>query len=240
MVENIIFDVDGTLVDSVDEHAEAWRRAFLEFGRDVPFSHVRSQIGKGADQLMPVFFNDEELSRFGKDLEEYRSELFLKDFLPKVRPFPKVRELFQRLRKDGRHIALASSAKAEELKHYVKLLRIDGLFEEATSKDEVDKSKPHPDIFTVALERLGKPDVNSTIVVGDTPYDALAAGKLSLPTVGVLCGGFSPDDLRAAGCRVLLKDPAELLARYEASPRSWPWGETGMPAAPEAEDEESR
>jgi HAD superfamily hydrolase (TIGR01509 family) len=238
MVEFVIFDVDGTLVDSVDEHAEAWRRAFLEFGRDIPFAHVRSQIGKGADQLIPVFFNDEEVARFGKELEEYRTQLFLKDFLPKIRPFPKVRELFQRLRKEDRHLALASSAKEEELKHYVKLCRIEGLFEEATSKDEVDKSKPHPDIFAAAMKRLGNPDVNATVVVGDTPYDALAAGKLSLPTVGMLCGGFPTEDLRAAGCRVLMKDPAELLARFEADPRNWPWGEAGLPATPE--DDESR
>jgi HAD superfamily hydrolase (TIGR01549 family) len=238
MVQNVIFDVDGTLVDSVDEHAEAWRRAFLEFGRDLPFAHVRSQIGKGADQLIPVFFNDEELARFGKELEEYRSALFLKDFLPKIRPFPKVRELFQRLRKEGIRIALASSAKEQELKHYVKLCRIEGLFEEATSKEDVDKSKPHPDIFEAALKRLGNPDVSTTLVVGDTPYDALAAGKLHLPTLGVLCGGFPADDLRAAGCRVLMKDPAELLTRFEASRDTWPWGEAGMPTGPE--DEESR
>jgi HAD superfamily hydrolase (TIGR01509 family) len=238
MVEYVIFDVDGTLVDSVDEHAEAWRRAFLEFGRDVPFAHVRSQIGKGADQLIPVFFHEEEVARFGKDLEEYRTQLFLKDFLPKIRAFPKVRELFQQLRKEGRRIALASSAKEEELKHYVKICRIEGLFEEATSKDEVNNSKPHPDIFAAAMKRLGNPDVSATVVVGDTPYDALAAGKLSLPTVGMLCGGFPAEDLRAAGCRVLMKDPAELLARLEAAPRNWPWGEVGLPAAPE--DDESR
>jgi len=238
MVKYVVFDVDGTLVDSVDEHAEAWRRAFLEFGRDVPFAHVRSQIGKGADQLIPVFFNDEEVERFGKQLEEYRTQLFLKDFLPKIRAFPKVRELFQRLRKEGCRIALASSAKEEELKHYVKICRLEGLFEEATSKDEVDKSKPHPDIFAAAMKRLGNPDVSDTVVVGDTPYDALAAGKLSLPTLGVLCGGFPAEDLRAAGCRVLMKDPAELLARLEAAPRTWPWGEAGLPAAPE--DDESR
>lgn len=238
MVEYVIFDVDGTLVDSVDEHAEAWRRAFLEFGRDVPFAHVRSQIGKGADQLIPVFFTEEEVARFGKELEEYRTQMFLKDFLPKIRAFPKVRELFQRLRKEGRRIALASSAKEEELKHYVKICRIEGLFEEATNKDEVDKSKPHPDIFAAAMKRLGSPDVNATVVVGDTPYDALAAGKLSLPTVGMLCGGFPAEDLRAAGCRGLMKDPAELLARLEADPRNWPWDEAGVPAAPE--DDESR
>lgn len=238
MVENVIFDVDGTLVDSVDEHAEAWRRAFLEFGRDVPFAHVRSQIGKGADQLIPVFFTEEELERFGKELAEYRSRLFLKDFLPKVRAFPRVRELFQRLRQEGRRLALASSAREEELKHYVKLCRLEGLFEQATSKDEVDKSKPHPDIFAAALQRLGSPEASTTVVVGDTPYDALAAGKLGLPTVGVLCGGFPAEDLRAAGCRVLMKDPAELLARLEAAPRAWPWGEEGLPVSPE--DDESR
>jgi len=238
MVQNVIFDVDGTLVDSVDEHAEAWRRAFLEFGRDVPFAHVRSQIGKGADQLIPVFFNDEELAQFGKELEEYRSQLFLKDFLPKIRAFPKVRELFQRLRKEGFHIALASSAKEDELKYYAKLCRIQGLYEEATSKDDAEKSKPHPDIFEAALKRLGSPEASTCVVLGDTPYDAIAAGKLHVPTVGMLCGGFSPDDLRAAGCRVLVKDPAELLARLESSARTWPWGEAGVPTSPE--DDESR
>ena len=228
MVETVIFDVDGTLVDSVDEHAEAWRRAFLHFGRDIPFSHVRSQIGKGADQLVPVFFNDDELERFGKELEEYRSQLFLKEFLPKIRPFPRVKELFLRLRAGGLRLALASSAKDEELKQYVKLCGIDGLFEAKTNKDEVEKSKPHPDIFDAALEKLGRPDVRSTVVVGDTPYDALAANKLGLPTVSVLAGGFPPDDLRSAGCRTLVKDPAELLERYEASARTWPWSESGM------------
>ena len=96
LVRDIIFDVDGTLVDSVDEHAEAWRRAFLEFGRDVPFAHVRSQIGKGADQLMPVFFTEDELEKFGQELSDYRSELFKREFMPKLRPFPKVREHFER------------------------------------------------------------------------------------------------------------------------------------------------
>ncbi|NVI98666.1 HAD family hydrolase [Myxococcus sp. AM009] len=238
MVENVIFDVDGTLVDSVDEHAEAWRRAFLHFGRDIPFAHVRSQIGKGADQLIPVFFNDEEVERFDKELDEYRGKLFLDEFLPKVRPFPRVRELFQRLRAGGLRIVLASSAKEPELKHYVKLCGIEGLFESKTSADEVDKSKPHPDIFEAALARLGKPSPDVTVVVGDTPYDALAANQSSLPTVGVLAGGFPPDDLRSAGCRTLVKDPADLLARYEASRREWPWNESD--ASQVAKDDERR
>ncbi|RKH43072.1 HAD family hydrolase [Corallococcus sp. AB049A] len=237
MVENVIFDVDGTLIDSVDEHAEAWRRSFIEFGRDIPFAHVRSQIGKGSDQLLPVFFNDEELERFGKDLDEYRSALFKREFLPKVRAFPRVKELFQQLRKRGRKIALASSAKDDELKRYVELCGIDGLFETKTNKDEVDKSKPHPDIFEAAMTKLGKPDPATVVVVGDTPYDALAAGKLHLASVGVLCGGFRAEDLRTAGCRTLVKDPAELLRRLEEDPEAWPWDAASRDTS---KDEESR
>jgi HAD superfamily hydrolase (TIGR01509 family) len=237
LVQNVIFDVDGTLVDSVDEHAEAWRRAFLEFGRDVPFAHVRSQIGKGADQLMPVFFTEDELEKFGQELSDYRSTLFKREFMPKLRPFPRVRELLQRLRSDGIRVALASSAKGDELEFYIKLCGIEGLTQVETSKADADKSKPHPDIFEAALEKLGRPEVHSVVVVGDTPYDALAASKLSLPTVGVLCGGFPEDDLRTAGCRAIYKDPADLLAHYDSSRDSWPWAADAVAAA---KDEESR
>lgn len=237
MVKAVIFDVDGTLVDSVDEHAEAWRRAFLDYGRDLPFAHVRSQIGKGADQLMPVFLTDEELERFGKQLEAHRTELYLREFMPKVRAFPKVRELFERLRADGVKVALATSAKDQELAHLEKLCGIEDLEPAETTKDDVDRSKPHPDIFEAAWNELGRPPADTVVVVGDTPYDAIAAVKLGLPPLGVLCGGFSAADLRTAGCRVLMRDPAELLARYEQNPQTWPWGAAGAAAT---EDEGSR
>jgi HAD superfamily hydrolase (TIGR01509 family) len=237
LVRNVIFDVDGTLVDSVDEHAEAWRRAFLEFGRDVPFAHVRSQIGKGSDQLMPVFFTEDELEKFGHELSEYRSTLFKREFMPKLRPFPKVRELLQRLRQDGMRIALASSANGDELEFYMRLCDIEGLTDGEASKSDAAKSKPHPDIFEAALERLGRPEAHSAVVVGDTPYDALAASKLGLPTVGMLCGGFPEEDLRTAGCRAIYKDPSDLLAHYESSRDTWPWA---ADAVATAKDEESR
>jgi HAD superfamily hydrolase (TIGR01509 family) len=237
LVRNVIFDVDGTLVDSVDEHAEAWRRAFLEFGRDVPFAHVRSQIGKGADQLVPVFFTEDELEKFGKELSDYRATLFKREFMPKLRPFPRVRELFQRLRDEGMGIALASSAQGDELEFYINLCGIQGLTDVETSKGDVDKTKPHPDIFEAALERLGRPEPHTVAVVGDTPYDALAASKLGLPTVGVLCGGFPEEDLRTAGCRAIYKDPADLLAHYESSRDTWPWAADAVAAA---KDDESR
>ncbi|MBM7113200.1 HAD family hydrolase [Archangium primigenium] len=236
MVQNVIFDVDGTLVDSVDEHAEAWRRAFLEFGRDVPFAHVRSQIGKGADQLLPVFFTEDELEKFGQELEDYRSALFQREFMPKLRPFPEVRELFQRLRADGMRVAVASSCKDEELERYLRLCRIEGMTDGETTKDDAAKSKPHPDIFSAALERLGRPQPHTVVVVGDTPYDALAAGKLGIMSVGVRCGGFPEDDLRTAGCRAIYQDPSQLLAQYESAPDTWPWTAESLTS----KDDESR
>lgn len=215
MLKTIIFDVDGTLVDSVDLHAEAWRRAFLKFGRDVAFADVRQQIGKGGDQLLPVFFSKEELDEFGDELEEHRGELFKREFLPRVRAFPSVRELFERIIGDGKRVALASSAKEEELGAYKKIARVEDLVEEETSADDAEKSKPHPDIFEAALDKLGDVKAGEVVVVGDTPYDAQAAGKINLRTVGVLCGGFPERQLRDAGCREIYRDPADLLARYD-------------------------
>ena len=218
MIKAIIFDIDGTLVDSVDLHARAWQETFRKYGREVEFEQVRHQIGKGGDQLMPVFFSEEELARFGKEMEKFRGDLFKRDYLPRVRAFPQVRELFERVQRDGLRIALASSAKEDELKTYKEVARITDLVEEETSADDAEKSKPHPDIFEAALAALGDIEAHEAIVIGDTPYDAEAAGKINLRTICVLCGGFPEAELRAAGCTDIYQDPADLLARYDASP----------------------
>ena len=218
MIKGVIFDVDGTIVDSVDLHAQAWQEAFKKFGREVPFEKVRHQIGKGGDQLMPVFFSKEELERFGKEMEEYRGEIYKRDHLSRVTGFAKVRELFERIRRDDKRIALASSAKKDELEVYKEIARISDLIEAETSADDAEKSKPHPDIFEAALKRLGGIAPEKIMVIGDTPYDAEAAGKARLRTVGVLCGGFSEEELRATGCIAIYKDPADLLALYDDSP----------------------
>ena len=213
MIQGVMFDVDGTLVDSVDLHARAWKDAFQRFGRDVPFEDVRRQIGKGADQLLPVFFSNEELSEFGVQLEEYRAELFKQAYLPRVTAFPKVRELFRKIVGDGKRIVLASSGSKEEIAHYKKLARIEDLVAAETSADDVERSKPYPDIFAVALSRLGINN-DEAFVVGDTPYDAEAATKLGLETIGLLCGGFLKEDLLQAGCFAIYRDPEELLVEY--------------------------
>ncbi len=217
-VQAVVFDIDGTLVDSVDLHAQAWRVAFKKFGKTIGFAEVRRQIGKGADQLLPVFFSPKELAKFGQELEEYRSELYKNEYLPRIKAFPKVRALFERIRQDGKRIALASSAKGDELNTYKKVTRIDDLIHAETSSDDAEKSKPHPDIFDAALAELGDIARNRVVVVGDTPYDAQAAAKANLRTIGLLCGGWSENDLRGAGCIAIYCDPAELLARYEQSP----------------------
>ncbi|MGN6719386.1 MAG: HAD family hydrolase [Candidatus Binatia bacterium] len=218
MTEAVIFDIDGTLVESVDLHAEAWRVAFKEFGKDVDFHAVRSQIGKGADQLLPVFLSSAELAQFGKALEDYRGDLYKRDYLPRVKAFPKVRELFQRIQQDGKRIALASSAKGDELKIYKAIAQIEDLIHAETSSDNAEKSKPHPDIFDAALGELGDVLRSHVVVVGDTPYDAQAASKARLQTIGMLSGGWQEKNLREAGCIAIYRDPADLLASYENSP----------------------
>lgn len=215
----VLFDIDGTLIDSVDAHAEAWQRAFRQFGRELPFDRIRSQIGKGSDQFLPGLISKAEIERFGGELEAYRLDLYMREYVPRLRAFPGVRPLFERLKADGKRIALASSAKGEELEAYRKLLGVDDLVDGLSSSVDAERSKPHPDIFNAALDRLGgRIDPARAIVVGDTPYDAQAASRASLRTIGLLCGGFPAEELRHAGCIALYRDPADLLARYDESP----------------------
>jgi HAD superfamily hydrolase (TIGR01549 family) len=215
--EAVVFDVDGTLLDSVDLHAKAWVDAFRDYGHEVPFEQIRRQIGKGGDQLMPVFLSKAEIDRISGKLEARRGAILKERYLPLIKAFPAVRELFQRLIADGRQIALASSAKEDELAQYKKIANIVDLIDAETSTDDAEKSKPHPDIFQAALARLADKNPDRAIVVGDTPYDAEAAAKAGLRTIGLLCGGWSEEELRRAGCLAVFKDPADLLARYSQS-----------------------
>lgn len=216
MIEAIIFDVDGTLVDSVDFHARAWQETFREYGKEVSFEEVRSQIGKGGDQLLPVFWSQEELARLEQPMSEARSKLFKEKYLSQVRPFPQVRALVQKLLSGGQRVALASSAIGEELEAYKKIANIDDLIKTETSKDDADKSKPHPDIFQAALAKLGHPSLHECVVIGDTPYDIEAARKAGLRTIAVRCGGFPEETLQ--GAIAIYDDPADLLAQLDESP----------------------
>jgi HAD superfamily hydrolase (TIGR01549 family) len=217
MFKFVIFDVDGTLVDSVDLHARAWQETFQTFGKQVAFQDIRGQIGKGGDQLLPVFFSKEELDKFGKKIEKKRDEIFQKKYLPQTKPFPKVRELFEHILQDGKRIGLASSAKEDDLDHFKKILSIGDLSDAEITAEDVEKSKPTPDIFLAAMKKLGDPLPGEVIIIGDTPYDAIAARQAKLKIIGVLSGGFPSDQLRKEGCMEIYRDPADLLARYDES-----------------------
>jgi HAD superfamily hydrolase (TIGR01509 family) len=212
-----IFDIDGTLVDSVDLHASAWQEAFARFGHDVSFEQARSQIGKGGDQLVPVFLSAAQQRDYGEELEEWRGERFRSRYLSMVRPFSAVPELIQRVRDAGLKVAVASSAKKQELDIYLDIAGVTHLVDECTSSEDADRSKPAPDIFEVALKKLGVAAAEA-VAIGDTPYDAQAAGKAGMRTIGVLCGGFAEASLRTAGCVAVYPGPGALFACFDTSP----------------------
>jgi HAD superfamily hydrolase (TIGR01549 family) len=208
-----IFDLDGTLIDSVDLHALAWHEAMVRFGHDVSFEQARSQIGKGGDKLIPEFLSGDEQRDHGKELEEWRGNRFKTEYLPLVRPFSVVPDLLRRVRNAGLRIAIGSSAKKEELNKYLDIARIADLVDMTTSSEDAEQSKPAPDIFEIVLKKLGI-EGGDAVAIGDTPYDAAAAGKAKIATIGVLCGGFTEASLRQAGCVEVYPGPAALLARF--------------------------
>lgn len=216
MPKAAIFDVDGTLLDSVDLHALAWHEAMAKFGHEVSFEQVRGQIGKGGDKLIPHFLSEEAQRDHGKEMEEWRGSRFKSEYLPLVRPFSAVPDLLRRVKDAGVRIAVASSAKKDELEKYLDIAGIGDLVEVTTCSDDVEQSKPAPDIFAAVLKKLGV-EGHEAVAIGDTPYDAEAANKAKIATVGVLCGGFTESSLRQAGCVQVYPGPAALLACFKDS-----------------------
>ncbi|VXC92539.1 HAD family hydrolase [Burkholderia sp. 8Y] len=217
MPSAIIFDIDGTLIDSVDLHALAWHDAFKQFGHDVSFENARSQIGKGGDKLLPVFLTSEQIRDHGEALEAWRGQRFKSEYLPMVRPFSAVPDLLHAIRERGLKIAIASSAKKDELDVYIDIAGIAHLVDAKVSSEDVGESKPSPDIFDVTMRRLNvsPPDA---VAIGDSPYDAQAASRLGVKAVGVLSGCFTEKALMEAGCISIYPGPAAILACLDASP----------------------
>jgi HAD superfamily hydrolase (TIGR01509 family) len=213
----LLFDVDGTLVDTNDLHAVAWHEAFRAFGHALPVAEIRGQIGKGGDNLIPALLpalGAEEKER----IEKHRSTLFERDYLPRAMPFPGVRALFERLVGDGIRIVLASSSRRSEVEFYLGLIGCEDLVEDMTSKDDAERSKPCPDIFEAALARLAPIAADRAMVVGDSPWDMKAAAKAGLRSIGFRCGGFPDAALIEAGACALYDGPRDLLACYADSP----------------------
>jgi HAD superfamily hydrolase (TIGR01509 family) len=216
VVKAVLSDIDGTLVESNWLHAAAWRDAFTAIGIELELEEVRRQIGKGGDELIPVFVPWWKRKQVQESLKAYRKFLFEADYMAKVKPFPRVRELIQRMKQAGIKVALASSSKKDELEVYKRIANIQDLVDENTSADDADRAKPHPDIFQATLDKLGlKP--SQALALGDTPYDAEAAGKAGVWTVGVTTGGWSEKELLNAGCVEVWRDIADLLENFDRS-----------------------
>lgn len=215
-ITTLLFDIDGTLVDSNDFHVTAWQQVFREAGHELTRELIHGQIGKGGDNLLPALLPD-----LGEEEQEAIADkhgpLYQECYLDQVRPFPGARDLLARGKEEGFTVALATSANPEELDHYVELLDAKDLIDVTTSKGDVEATKPAPDIFAAAVDKAGvRP--GEALVIGDTPYDVLAANRAGIQAIGLLSGGFSEEDLRAAGAIAVYEGAADLLAHWDGSP----------------------
>jgi HAD superfamily hydrolase (TIGR01509 family) len=213
-LKGVIFDIDGTLVDSNDAHAQSWVDTFAEAGYEVPFEVVRPLIGMGADKLLPKTIGIRHDSGAGKKLLKQRSKIFRETYLPHLRPFPGARALVLRVRDEGLKAIVATSAKDEELKGLLKAAEVDDLMEEKATASDAKRSKPDPDIVDAAIEESGVAS-SKAVMIGDTPYDVEAATRAGVRIIGFRSGGW--DDAGLEGAAQIYDGPADLLAHYDAS-----------------------
>ncbi|PZN94095.1 MAG: HAD family hydrolase [Alphaproteobacteria bacterium] len=216
-VKAVLFDIDGTLVDSNDQHVLAWAAAFAEIGKTFDHELLHDQIGKGADMLVPTLLPGLDAAAV-EELGDRHGAIFKARFLDAVRPFPRARDLLAHVHANGQQVVLASSASKSELDHYLELLDAHDLVVATTSADDVRHTKPAPDIFATALGKLDGMSAEDVIVVGDTPYDMKAALACGIAAVAVRSGKFADQVLREAGAVQIHDDVAALLADYAASP----------------------
>ncbi|HYF16848.1 MAG TPA: HAD family hydrolase [Ramlibacter sp.] len=216
-VRAVLFDIDGTLVDSNAMHVLAWQEAFAESGFQLDAQVVHGQIGKGADMLIPALVPDPDPA-VQKKLSDAHASIFKAKYLHRARPFDRAHDLLAHAHGLGQKVALASSASGSELEHYLDLLDARGLVSVTTSADEVEHTKPAPDIFARALAKLPGLGPADVFVVGDTPYDVEAAAKCGISAIGLRSGKFADEVLRRAGAAAIYEDAAALLAAYPGSP----------------------
>jgi len=211
----VLLDIDGTLVDSNDAHARAWEYALLHFGHDIAFEKLRGLIGKGGDKLLAEAVGIDAESPHGKQIDQLRGRTFMRDYLPRLRPFPKARELLLRLREDGLLLVVATSAKRSEMAALLEVCEASDVIHAHTSSDDAENSKPDPDILQAALQKA-KVSASESSMLGDTPYDVEAARRCGMGTVAVRSGGWG--DVALEGALAIYADVGDLLAHYEQSP----------------------
>jgi HAD superfamily hydrolase (TIGR01509 family) len=211
-----ILDVDGTLVDTNYQHTLAWFRAFRRHGIVLPLWRIHRHIGMGGDQVVAALTDEQTDEQRGDEIRATESELYF-ELIGEVQPMQGSRELIDDLRERGHTVVLASSAKQEELDHYLDLLGARELADAWTTSADVEATKPAPDLVHAALERV-EASADQAVMVGDTPWDVRAAGEAQVPTLAVLTGGFAIEELEESGAERVFQSVAELRERLHETP----------------------
>lgn len=214
-IRGLLFDVDGTLIDSNDAHTKAWLQALAEQGFEFSHDRIYHLIGMGGDKLIPELTGQSAESSLGRQLSAKHTEFFNNYYLPMLRPTPGARDLLQFLRDKGFQLVVATSANPQELQKLLKVAKITGFFDEETSKGDAAASKPSPDIVQAALDKAGLA-ADEVLMVGDTPYDIESAKNAGVDTIALRCGGWQDHDLK--GAIAIYDSPADLLNNYVRSP----------------------
>ncbi|HEU0053651.1 MAG TPA: HAD family hydrolase [Longimicrobium sp.] len=212
----VVLDIDGTLIDTNDAHAHAWVDACAEAGIEISFGQARVLIGMGGDKVTPELTGFTEESETGKKIKERRGEIFRERYLPSCLPFPRARELLERMKAEGLALVVATSASADDMEVLLKRIGVEDLIEERASSSDAEESKPDPDLVLAALRPVGV-EPTDAVMLGDTPYDIEAAHRAGAHAVALRCGGWWSDE-KLWGAAALYDDPADLLARYDQSP----------------------
>jgi HAD superfamily hydrolase (TIGR01549 family) len=210
----VILDIDGTLVDTNYHHAIAWYRAFRGNGVVLPVWRIHRHIGMGGDHLVKALAGEEVEREKGDDIRGAEKDLYA-ELIDEVEPLEGATDLIRDLKERGHAVVLASSAKQEEVEHYLELLEAKDLADDWTTSADVDATKPEPDLVQAAVDKAGG---GEAVMVGDSTFDCEAAGRAGLDTVGVLTGGFSEQELKDAGAVAVFGSIEELRGSLDSTP----------------------
>ena len=208
-----ILDIDGTLVDTNYHHAIAWFRAFRQHGIVLPIWRIHRHIGMGGDQLIGALTDERFEEREGDSIRAAEKVLYM-ELIGEVEPMQGARQLLEEIKRRGHSVVLASSAKADEVEHYLELLDARSIADAWTTSADVEQTKPQPDLVNSALEKADA-DPKDAVMVGDTPWDVQAAKSAKVPTIAVRTGGFGQQELEEAGAAAVFESVAELLGRID-------------------------
>jgi HAD superfamily hydrolase (TIGR01509 family) len=209
-----ILDVDGTLVETNYHHAIAWYRAFTQHRVELPVWRIHRAIGMGGDQLVAALAGDDVENEKGDDIRTAEKALYMA-MIHEVRPFPSARRLIETLKQRGHRVVLASSAKQDEIDHYLDLLDARELADDWTSSADVEKTKPHPDLVKTALDKVGGGDA---VMIGDSTWDIEAAKRAGIETIAIRTGGFGHDELVEAGAACVFESIEDLIDDLQGTP----------------------